>query len=64
MKSRAPQLHLEYRFYRQLGTVGALNDGDKRMMRLLSSRGRSSSPLFWTVWEIQCPGGGTARTVA
>ena len=22
MKSRAPQLHLEYRFYRQLGTCG------------------------------------------
>ena len=25
MKSRAPQLHLEYRFYRQLGTCGLLH---------------------------------------
>jgi casein kinase 1 gamma len=26
MKSRAPQLHLEYRFYRQLGTCGLLEN--------------------------------------
>jgi len=25
MKSRAPQLHLEYRFYKQLGQAGKLN---------------------------------------
>ena len=27
MKSRAPQLHLEYRFYRQLGQSGRCLDG-------------------------------------
>ncbi|XP_066448525.1 casein kinase I isoform X3 [Eleutherodactylus coqui] len=27
IKSRAPQLHLEYRFYKQLGSTGKLSDG-------------------------------------
>jgi hypothetical protein len=31
MKSRAPQLHLEYRFYRQLGTAGLFKRKKKQL---------------------------------
>ena len=36
MKSRAPQLHLEYRFYRQLGACGRFERGMQWLRRLVS----------------------------
>lgn len=32
MKSRAPQLHLEYRFYKQLGQAGMIYMANKNML--------------------------------
>ncbi len=36
MKSRAPQLHLEYRFYRQLGTCGLYYSKRQILIKLFS----------------------------
>ena len=46
MKSRAPQLHLEYRFYRQLGTCGLFTTNDEMIFDLIFVEGVPQSHYF------------------
>lgn len=68
MKSRAPQLHLEYRFYRQLGTCGLFSSELFEIFvihrcMIVCFRGCSTSTLFWTLWQIQCISSRITRSI-
>lgn len=56
MKTRAPQLHLEYRFYKQIASPSNKKINEKKnflFFLLKRRRRRSSSVLFWPVFQIQ-----------
>lgn len=46
MKSRAPQLHLEYRFYKQLGQAGKFEGGLKGLIAI-----HLPNTVRWARWN-------------
>lgn len=67
MKSRAPQLHLEYRFYKQLGQAGRVSlyfrswKTQSSWIAIVVRRGSSASVLLRTVRKVQRARPGTPR---
>ena len=52
MKSRAPQLHLEYRFYKQLGQAGRLIIGMCLIVQFLRDSHRFQASKLWKSIEL------------
>jgi hypothetical protein len=66
MKTKAPQLHMEYRFYRILGSHGMnITNFEDLCLCLtnginLTSRRCTRGVLFRAMWKVQCFSNGTA----
>ena len=52
MKSRAPQLHLEYKYYKLMSNPGEIFTYNRLKLTPFFSRGNTKCILFWPMWAL------------